>query len=129
MWSASLGFSEPWLAEVAYQQMTCPNTATPSARRGICRASTWPRSSSGSRGVSRERSRSPRFYELIDALREDLRGAPYELLAVAGLGVIAAGLHLMSENGQILTASMTNNATRSDQRDAVVSNDVANDKK
>lgn len=48
---------------------------------------------------------------------------------VVFMGVIAAGLHLFSENGQFAPASMTNDATKSDQRDAVVSNDVANHKK
>lgn len=54
----------------------------------------------------------------------------YVIAAIlAFMGVTAAGLHLMSENGQMAPASMTNNATKSDQRDAVVSNDVANHKK
>ncbi len=48
---------------------------------------------------------------------------------VVFMGVVAAGLHLFSENGQFAPANMTNNATKSDQRDAVVSNDVANHKK
>lgn len=48
---------------------------------------------------------------------------------VVFMGVVAAGLHQFAESGQFVPASMTNDATKSDQRDAVVSNDVANHKK
>ena len=47
---------------------------------------------------------------------------------VVGLAIVVGGLHVMSEQGQILPAGLTNNATKSDQRDATVSNDIANHK-
>lgn len=44
------------------------------------------------------------------------------ILALAG--VAAGGLHFFAENGQWVPGSMTNGATRSDQRDSAVSSSV-----
>ena len=55
-------------------------------------------------------------------------GAIIATILIGG-GIVVAGLHQFAENGQFVPASMTNNATKSDQRDATVSNDVANHKK
>jgi hypothetical protein len=43
---------------------------------------------------------------------------------LAFAGIAAGGLHFFAENGQWVPASMTNDATRSDQRDAAVSGNV-----
>ena len=48
---------------------------------------------------------------------------------LVGGAIVLTSLHFMAENGQMVPASMTAGATKSDQRDAVVSNDVANHKK
>ncbi|MBV9077150.1 MAG: hypothetical protein JO048_06655 [Methylobacteriaceae bacterium] len=57
------------------------------------------------------------------------RQATFIVLAIlAFVGVAAAGLHHFAETGQMAPASATNGATKSDQRDATVSNDVANHK-
>lgn len=60
-----------------------------------------------------------------------LRRRANTILAVIIVGgaVVVTGLHFFAEGGQWLPASMTNDATKSDQRDAVVSNDVANHRK
>lgn len=55
-------------------------------------------------------------------------GAIIATILIGG-GVVVFGLHHFAESGQFAPASMTNNATKSDQRDATVSNDVANHKK
>ena len=48
--------------------------------------------------------------------------AVFGVLAV----VLAVGLYVFSLNGQFRPAAFTNEAVKSDQRDATVSNDVAN---
>ena len=56
--------------------------------------------------------------------------ANYVIAAIViGGGIVLTGLHFFAESGQWAPASMTGDATKSDQRDAVVSNDVANHKK
>lgn len=50
------------------------------------------------------------------------------VILVAG-AIVVTGLHFYAENGQFLPASMTGGATKSDQRDAAVSSDVAAHKK
>jgi hypothetical protein len=51
--------------------------------------------------------------------------ATYVIVAIlAFLGVAAGTLHMFSEQGQVAPASMTGGATKSDQRDSTVSNDV-----
>lgn len=56
--------------------------------------------------------------------------AKYVIAGIVGLmGLAALTLHFVAENGQVRPASMTGGATKSDQRDSVVSNDVANHKK
>lgn len=44
----------------------------------------------------------------------------------AFVAVLAVGLYVFSLNGQFRPAALTNGAVKSDQRDATVSNDVAN---
>lgn len=46
-------------------------------------------------------------------------------IVVAG-GIVVFGLHHFAGSGQFAPASTTGDATKSDQRDAAVSNDVAN---
>jgi hypothetical protein len=49
----------------------------------------------------------------------------YVIIAIlAFVGVAAGTLHMFSEQGQLAPASMTGGATKSDQRDSTVSNDV-----
>lgn len=58
------------------------------------------------------------------------RRANYVIATILVGGVIVlTGLHFFAEQGQFAPASMTGGSTKSDQRDGVVSNDVANHKK
>lgn len=57
------------------------------------------------------------------------RAATVIAVIVVGGAIVLAGLHVIADQGQLSPASMTGGATKSDQRDATVSNDVANHKK
>lgn len=60
-----------------------------------------------------------------------LRNRATSLIAgiLALVVVVIGGLYVFSQNGQFAPASSTGGATKSDQRDATVSNDVANHKR